>query len=313
MPNNCPSVINTNNVTETKNNKQKWSRGEYREVIESYYTATFFPSRKSNTIETYEIWRENNPTARPNMDANKFATMRRTIIKNKYLSEMEIDEIKLKVQSNCEYQLPNVEANNNSFHSDQHHISQPNGDVESQNTPSLQTHVSAEQISNKVQNGLSPEVLNIDPQSQPELDKINELKERALIEWMKVQNVEISECNPLSKIRNTNMNQSTISKTNIAVKNIIDKQEPDLTSLNHLIYASAVIGTESCNVKIEAPKRNVPRNLAWQERIQKQISTLRSDLETLKNVQNNNNVKISKSRKPRAKYKIKRPDKIQNV
>ena len=50
---------------------------------------------------------------------------------------MDIDEIKLKVQSKCENQLPNVEVNNNSSHSDQHHISEPDGDVESQNTPSL--------------------------------------------------------------------------------------------------------------------------------------------------------------------------------
>ena len=92
LPNNGLSVINTNNVTETKNTKQKWSRDEYREVIESCYTATIFPSRKSNTIETYEIWREKNPNARANMDTNKLATMRHTIIKNKYLSEMEIDE-----------------------------------------------------------------------------------------------------------------------------------------------------------------------------------------------------------------------------
>ena len=97
LPNNGHPVINTNNVTETRNTKQKWSRDEYREVIESYYTVTFFPSRKSNTIETYEIWREKNPTVHPNMDPNKLATMRRTIIKNKYLSEMETDEIKLKV------------------------------------------------------------------------------------------------------------------------------------------------------------------------------------------------------------------------
>ena len=33
LPCNSPSVIKTNNVTETKNNKQKWSRDEYREVI----------------------------------------------------------------------------------------------------------------------------------------------------------------------------------------------------------------------------------------------------------------------------------------
>ena len=117
---------------------------------------------------------------------------------------MDIDEIKLKVQSKCGNQLPNVEVNNNSSHSDQHHISEPDGDVESQNTPSLQTHVNPEQVSNNVQNWLSPEILNIDPQSQPELDKINELKEKVLIEWIKVQNVEISEGNPLPKIRNTN-------------------------------------------------------------------------------------------------------------
>ena len=51
------------------------------------------------------------------MDSNKFATMQRTIIKN-CLSEMEIAEIKLKVQSKCENQLENVEANNNSAHTD---------------------------------------------------------------------------------------------------------------------------------------------------------------------------------------------------
>ena len=58
------------------------------------------------------------------MDPNNLATMPRTIIKSKYLSEMEIDEIKLKVQSKLVNQLPNVEANNNSSHSDQHHITQ---------------------------------------------------------------------------------------------------------------------------------------------------------------------------------------------
>ena len=48
------------------------------------------------------------------------------------------------------------------------------------------------QISNNVQNGLSPEVLNIDPQSELDTDEINELKERVLVEWIKVQNIEIS-------------------------------------------------------------------------------------------------------------------------
>ena len=175
--------------------------------------------------------------------------MRRTIRKNKYLSEMEIYELKLKVQSKCENQLPNVEANSNSSYFDQHPTIPPNGDIEPQNTPPLQTHVNPEKISNNVQNGLSPEDLNIDPQYQTELDEINEMKKRVLVEWIKVQNIEISEHNSLPKIRNTNKNQFTISKINIVVKNIIHEQDPDLTSLNHLIYASAVMSTELCNEK----------------------------------------------------------------
>ena len=156
---------------------------------------------------------------------------------------MEISKIKLKVQLKRKNHLPNVEANNNSSHSDQYHIIQPNGNIESQNIPPFQTYVNPEQTSNNLQNGVcgSPRVLNIDPQSQPELDEINKLKERFLVEWIKAQNIEISERNSLPKIRNTNKNQSTISKINIVVKNIIHEQEPDLTSLNHLIYASAVI------------------------------------------------------------------------
>ena len=53
------------------------------------------------------------------------------------------------------------------------------------------------------------------------------------------------------------------------MKNIIYEQKLDLTSLNHLIYASARISTELWNVKIKTPKRNIPKKRALQERIQK--------------------------------------------
>ena len=85
--------------------------------------------------------------------------------------------------------------------------------------------------------------------------------EKVLVEWIKVQNIVISQRNYLPKIRNTNKNQSTISKINIVVKNIIHEQEPDLTSLNHLVYTYAVISTKLCKVKIKTPKRNVPKNV----------------------------------------------------
>ena len=46
-----------------------------------------------------------------------------------------------------------------------------------------------------------------------------------LVEWIKVENIEMSECNSLTKIRNTNKNRSTIPKINLAVKNIIHERE----------------------------------------------------------------------------------------
>ena len=83
-----------------------------------------------------------------------------------------------------------------------------------------------------------------------------------MVEWIKVQNIEISKRNSLPKIRNINKNQSTISKINLAVKNIIHEREPDLTSLSHFIYVSAVISAELSNVEIKAPKRNVSKKRA---------------------------------------------------
>ena len=69
---------------------------------------------------------------------------------------------------------------------------------------------------------MSPDVLKNDLQSQPDTEEVNKLNERILVEWIKVQNIELSERNSLPKIRNANKNQS-ISKISIVVKNIIDK------------------------------------------------------------------------------------------
>ena len=69
---------------------------------------------------------------------------------------------------------------------------------------------------------MSPDVLKNDLQSQPDTEEVNKLNERILVEWIKVQNIELSERNSLPKIRHANKNQS-ISKISIVVKNIIDK------------------------------------------------------------------------------------------
>ena len=55
-----------------KASRQKWSRGEYKEVMEAFYAASLNP-KTSITQGTYDIWRANNPTKRINLNASKLA------------------------------------------------------------------------------------------------------------------------------------------------------------------------------------------------------------------------------------------------
>ena len=62
------------------------------------------------------------------------------------------------------------------------------------------------------------------------------------------------------------------------MKSIIHGQEPDLTSLNHLIYTAAVTSAELCNVKIKPLKSNVPKERAWQEILNGKLHFLCSEM-----------------------------------
>ena len=62
--------------------------------MEAYYIATLNPSETSAKGETYNIWRQRNPEKRIYLDANKLANLRRDIIKNKRLTDIEFDSIK---------------------------------------------------------------------------------------------------------------------------------------------------------------------------------------------------------------------------
>ena len=94
-----------------KANRQKWSRGEYKEVMEAFYAASLNP-KTSTTQGTYDIWRANNPNKRLNLNANKLANVRRDIVNKERLTKLELHAIKLKAKENesttpCE-RNPNV-------------------------------------------------------------------------------------------------------------------------------------------------------------------------------------------------------------
>ena len=66
--------------------------------MEAYVTAQMKPSGETNTKQTYMLWRTVNPTKRPNIDANKLPNVKRDIIKQKRLRDVEMDNIRKKVR-----------------------------------------------------------------------------------------------------------------------------------------------------------------------------------------------------------------------
>ena len=66
----------------------------------AYYQAVLEPSDQNNTKYTYQLWREMNTDVRPNIDANKLANVRRDIVKNKRLSDSELEAIKSRIRAN---------------------------------------------------------------------------------------------------------------------------------------------------------------------------------------------------------------------
>ena len=71
----------------------KWSKEEYKDVIEAHYRALLSP-KISASMDTYNIWRKKHPTLRPNVDANKLANTRRDISRKERLTDAEMQLIK---------------------------------------------------------------------------------------------------------------------------------------------------------------------------------------------------------------------------
>ncbi|CAI9716428.1 Hypothetical predicted protein [Octopus vulgaris] len=65
--------------------------------MEAYYTAVVTPSEDNTTKRTYQLWKQQNPTSRLKMDPNKLGNVQRDSIKNRRLTDTELEEIKVKV------------------------------------------------------------------------------------------------------------------------------------------------------------------------------------------------------------------------
>jgi hypothetical protein len=86
------------NITKHTEVKQRmaWTKEETREVIWCYmYCKQYFTASYK---KVYEIWRQRNSECRKYMDAKKLMNQKNYIMKNKKITELEIEEIKKELQ-----------------------------------------------------------------------------------------------------------------------------------------------------------------------------------------------------------------------
>lgn len=193
-----------------------------------------------------------NPTSRPNLDANKLANVRRDIVKNKRLSETEIENIRTRIRET----LTDTENNQE--------IEQPHPTV-------------AVDLENEVDNSRTEEADNGSNVGQNET--YVELKENVMRKWEELKHQEMNERDYLCKISNDKKTKTLIKQANKVLKDIkMGHQDVlDLTSINQLCYAAASVVTEMTSTKKQKKqrKRKQPK---WKEDIEKDIKRKRGDL-----------------------------------
>ena len=231
-----------------KGTRQKWSREEYKEVMESYYLAKLNPRETATTKATYNIWRIKHPTDRSYLDANKLATVRRDIEKNQRLSNDELKEIEEKVRQDL--QIPEIE--------------EP-ATISENTEPEPGTPAVLENVDEN-NNSIEETYLEGD-------EVISEMKDNIVRKWEVLKEEDMAERPILPKIKYDKKSKRLIQRANKAIELIkLSNAGFSLTELNQLIYAAAFIITKELGIKPRKTTTNRKRKPpAWKLKIEKDI------------------------------------------
>ena len=254
--------------------RQKWTREEYKEVIEAYYRATIYPSQASATDEMYKVWREKHPTTRMNLDKNKLSNVRRDIIKNNRLTPLELEEIKSTIRQN-----------------------QPcNSQQDQDATPEVEitgiTSANHEDTPSTPEPGLRSDTETMSDHSQvDESGEVNSLIEDIQREWEKVKFETINARQKLMKVKLNRYTKRKLKMTDTAVDVILSRQPGGIsvTTINQLIYAAAsVVSGRTTTTTGTSKDRYQPK---WQSNLERRIEHLRHDLSVAVALANGKRVK----------------------
>ena len=202
--------------TPPKAKRTQWTKEEYKTILRAFYIAQENPITNL-TEQTLTEWMK--------VDSNKLANVRRDIIRNKRLTDTEIDQIRTQIRN---------EENVTSDEEEKQHF------IENMN---LEPIVLIPQLDmNKVRNRIA-EVRNAslndeDPKSQDNFteqysQEIEEARLDILREFSRIEHQDFSERDPPPKITNSAKLNLKIKLYNVALKKILMNKECDLSNLNN--------------------------------------------------------------------------------
>ena len=88
------------------------------------------------------------------------------------------------------------------------------------------------------------------------------------------------------------------------------KEPLNITTVNELVYATAVVITEAKEVKVKKRTQKARGKPKWKENLENDIQNKRSDLSILTEIQNKSEVKPRKQRKIKRRHNIKKMEDI---
>lgn len=260
-----PNVGETNNKDKT-NIRTRWNKEEMKEVVWCFLAST------GNYKEAYELWRSRNLQLRPTINAKLLLNQKNYILKNKKLTDIEIDEIRESINAHTEDSTGD-------------HARRKEDDNVNTKEDETQDESTREEIEQNV-------------------DRTG-LKEQLQIAWYKVRSLQMSERRRLPKLEESKKLVCFKQQVNGIIKELLEENQTDITEVNHLIYAAATVITET-TIKPRKTMKTGRFKDFWKIRIQKQISNWRKDLSILtESGSGSDNIKLNtKKRKIFQKYKV---------
>jgi len=195
-------------IKDKKAKRHIWSREEYKEVMRAYYCA--MQTGASKTEGTYTTWRQRNPTLLPELTPSGLADVRRNIEKKKWLTTLELDEVKRAVESTTQVDSQVVQ------------------------TPPIVQEVEV----------LGEHLPEVEHQEPPECTSSpdDDMEQKIRLKLLELQSIGVKQRKGVNKFKKPpKIAVELLRAANSALANICKDEHLNLTELNQLMYAAAAV------------------------------------------------------------------------